>query len=63
VIRRRGQAEESIGIDMMGYLMDLPLLSIFQFQEESLPMPADALVEGLLAQVATEGQRSSSIHG
>jgi beta-glucosidase len=32
-------------------LMDMPLLSILHFQENELPMPADDLVDSLLAQV------------
>ena len=47
-------AEESdqgaIGMDMLGFLMETPLLSILHFQESALPMPADELVDGLLAQ-------------
>ena len=31
--------------------MDMPLLSIFHFQENELPMPADDLVDALLEQV------------
>ena len=44
-------ADEAIGMDMMRFLMETPLLSILHFQESSLPMPADELVDGLLAQV------------
>jgi beta-glucosidase len=32
-------------------LMDMPLLSIAHFQEKDLPMPADELVDGMLAEV------------
>ena len=39
-------------MDMTGFLMEMPLLSILQFQEVSLPMPAEALVDSLLAAVS-----------
>jgi hypothetical protein len=42
---------ETIGIDMLGLMMEMPLLSIFHFQEDQLPMPADDLVDMLLGQV------------
>jgi beta-glucosidase len=40
-----------IGMDMMGFLLDMPLLSVLHFQENTLPMPADEMVDGLLQQV------------
>lgn len=42
---------EAIGMDMMGFLMETPLLSLLHFQEGMLPMGADELVDGLLQQV------------
>jgi len=42
----------AVGMDMSGFLLDTPLLSILQFQEGLLPMPADDIVDGLLLQVA-----------
>ena len=46
-----GEASNEIGgMDMMGFLMDMPLLGVLHFQESLLPMPADELVDGLLAQ-------------
>ena len=49
-----GEASNEIGgMDMMGFLMDMPLLGILHFQESMLPMPADDLVDGLLAQAHT----------
>jgi beta-glucosidase len=42
---------ETIGMDMMGFMMEMPLLGIFHFQEDQLPMPADDLVDALLGQV------------
>jgi beta-glucosidase len=49
-----GEAEESIGMETMGFMLDMPLLSILQFQESALPVPPDDLVNGLLAQVRSE---------
>ena len=40
---------EMIGMDTMGMLMDMPLASIFHFQDKDLPMPPEDLVEDLLA--------------
>ena len=41
----------AIGMDMMGFLLETPLLSLLHFQESLLPMGADELVDGLLYQV------------
>jgi beta-glucosidase len=41
---------EIIGMDMMGFMMDMSLLGILHFQESALPMPAEALMDGLLRQ-------------
>jgi beta-glucosidase len=43
--------EEAIGMDMTGFMMDMSLLSLLHFQESSLPVPADDLVDGLLGRV------------
>jgi beta-glucosidase len=40
-----------IGMDMTGFLMEMPLLSIFQFQENNLPSPAVDMVDSLLKMV------------
>jgi beta-glucosidase len=46
-----GEGESGgIGMDPTGFMMEMPLLSLLQFQEASLPMPADAIVDGLLQQ-------------
>jgi beta-glucosidase len=47
------EKEESadIGMDMTGFLMEMPLLSIFQFQENNLPSPAVDMVDSLLKMV------------
>ena len=34
----------------MGFMMEMPLLSLLQFQEGGLPMPADVIVDALLGQ-------------
>jgi len=43
---RSGRLAESV----LGFLMDMPLLGVLHFQESLLPMPADDLVDSLLAQ-------------
>jgi len=42
--------ELAAGMDLLGFLMDMPLPGVLHFQESALPMPADDLVDGLLAQ-------------
>ncbi|MFN8439751.1 MAG: glycoside hydrolase family 3 C-terminal domain-containing protein [Caldilineaceae bacterium] len=44
--------EAGIGMDMMGFVMETPLLSLLHFQEAMLPVSPEDLVDGLLAQVA-----------
>jgi beta-glucosidase len=44
-------SNEAIGMDMMTFMLEMPLLSILQFQESALPTPAETLVDGMLAQV------------
>ena len=46
-----GGGDAAIGMDTQGFLMQTPLLSVLHFQEGALPMPADDLVDGLLARV------------
>jgi beta-glucosidase len=44
-----GEGESGgIGMDPTGFMMEMPLSSLLQFQEGSLPMPADAIVDALL---------------
>jgi beta-glucosidase len=43
------EGQETIGMDMMGFLMEMPLLSVLSFQESALPMSADEMVDMLLA--------------
>ena len=38
-------------MDMMNFMLDMPLLNLFDFIENSLPVPADDLIDSLLAQV------------
>jgi beta-glucosidase len=42
---------DSIGMDVMDMIMDMPLLSVLMFQQRLLPMPAEEILEGMLAQV------------
>jgi len=44
------ESGEVIGMDMTGFMMDMPLLALLSFQEGALPMPAEDIVDGLLAQ-------------
>jgi hypothetical protein len=41
---------DTIGMDTMTFLMDMPLLSVLQFQESAFPTPVEGLVDDLLAQ-------------
>ena len=34
----------AIGMDMTGFIMEMPLLSLLQFRDDELPMPAEAIV-------------------
>jgi beta-glucosidase len=45
------QNQQFIGMDMMGFVLDLPLRSMLSFQEHLLPTTAQEIVEGLLGQV------------
>ena len=49
------EANDTVGMDMMGFLMETPLLSILHFQEAGLPTSPEALVDGMLAQVYGDG--------
>jgi beta-glucosidase len=39
------------GMDVPGFMMDMPLLGLLHFQESALPMPADDMVDNMLRQV------------
>jgi beta-glucosidase len=45
---------ETIGMDTFGFMLDMPLLGILDFQEGRLPAPAEERVEELLAQVRAQ---------
>jgi beta-glucosidase len=40
---------EAAGMDLLGFMMEMPLLSVLHFQESRLPMAADEMVDTLLA--------------
>jgi beta-glucosidase len=40
-----------IGMDVMDMMLDMPVLSVLMFQQDTLTMPADEMVAGLLRQV------------
>ncbi|MCA9835369.1 MAG: glycoside hydrolase family 3 C-terminal domain-containing protein [Trueperaceae bacterium] len=44
-------SEADIGMDMTGFLMDLPLMSLLDFQDASLAEAPETIVQGLLAKV------------
>jgi beta-glucosidase len=46
-----GGEQAAMGMDMMGFLMDLPLLSIFHFQEQMLPISPEQQVMLFLKEV------------
>ena len=41
---------ETIGMDPLGFMMDMPLRGLLLFQQKSLPMPAEEMVEDMLRQ-------------
>ncbi|MBN2503444.1 MAG: glycoside hydrolase family 3 C-terminal domain-containing protein [Anaerolineales bacterium] len=46
-----GEENGDVGMDVMDMLADMPLVSVLMFQQGSLTMPADEMVDGLLMQV------------
>jgi len=48
-------AHEMIGMDMMGMVLDMPLLSVLYFQDAALPATPEDIVNGLLYQVQQLG--------
>jgi beta-glucosidase len=42
--------DTAIGMDMMNFMMDMPLTSMLQFQGDALPIPAEVIVDGLIQQ-------------
>jgi beta-glucosidase len=47
------------GMAMMEFMLEMPLLGVLHFQESLLPMPADDLLDNLLAQVHNEAPKPS----
>jgi beta-glucosidase len=43
---------EAAGMDIMGFLMEMPLLEVLHFQKVTIPMPPEDFVDGLLAQIS-----------
>jgi beta-glucosidase len=41
---------EGIGMDMSGFMLDMPFVSILEFQADRLPMPPEQIVGAMLAQ-------------
>jgi beta-glucosidase len=52
---------QALGMDMMNFMLDMPLFSLFTFTENSLPRPADDLIDSLLAQVDADQKRQAII--
>ncbi len=40
-----------IGMDMTGFMMEMPVMSLLQFQEKASSMPAGEIVDSLLKKV------------
>lgn len=43
--------DQALGMDLMGLMLDMPLLSLFEFIESSLPVSPNELIDALLDQV------------
>ncbi len=52
---------DSIGMDMGGFIFEMPLLSLLEFRESELPVAPVEIVDGLLAQVALIGQQETQM--
>ncbi|MEZ4606054.1 MAG: hypothetical protein R2865_04420 [Deinococcales bacterium] len=46
-----GDQDANIGMDMTDFMLDLPLLSLFNFQDHVMSVTPEAQLESLLAQV------------
>ena len=51
--------DEGIGMDMSGFIFEMPLLSLLEFRDRDLPMAPEEIVDGLLMQVAMLGQQAA----
>ena len=47
-------ANETMGSDLMGFILDMPLIKALQMQQAALPQPAEQIVQGMLRQVKGE---------
>ncbi len=46
-----GSGDGAVGMDMTNFLMDLPLMSVLQFQESLWPIPVNKVIDDLLQKV------------
>jgi beta-glucosidase len=46
-----GDNAGGIGMELQGFILEMPLLSLLEFQEGALPRPAAEIVDDLLKQV------------
>jgi len=53
---------QALGMDLMNFMLDMPLLNLFEFDENNLPVPAGDLIDSLLAKVYGE-QKKQAITG
>jgi beta-glucosidase len=51
-----GEGSEGIGMEVSGFLMDMPLLDVFESQGNTLPASPEEMVAELLAQIHGKGQ-------
>jgi len=51
-----GDGADAIGMETMGFMMEMPLRDMLSFQQNSLPMSPEDLVDGLLLQVHGPGK-------
>ena len=51
-MKRMLGTDDSIGMDPMGFVFEMPLLSLLEFRAHELPVAPEEIVDGLLAQVA-----------
>jgi beta-glucosidase len=56
----RESESQALGMDMMHFMLDMPLINLFEFNEDSLPVPPDHLIDSLLAQVY-DGQKTQPV--
>jgi beta-glucosidase len=56
-----GEQGGGIGMDVMGFLADMPLLSVLNFQEDAFPLPPEQLVDSMLASVHAEPELSTAL--